>query len=152
MRRLRHRRPGQAPGPKSRHPESQCVAAWPTSDGPPLALAGVGRCGRWDAAKQASDPARRCRRRREPPQEPSQAELFLRDGGRRLEDATKAEIEDFLADLLTRRSDGISTVDARPWCRASWAMSIALVGTGVSPCRAWRPVGTSTPSAGTSAP
>jgi hypothetical protein len=55
MRRLRHRRPRAGARTRvHRHPESQYVAAWPTSDGPTLSLAGVGRCGRWDAAKQAS--------------------------------------------------------------------------------------------------
>jgi site-specific recombinase XerD len=33
-----------------------------------------------------------------------QAEVFLRSRGRRLEEATKADLEDFLADLLVRRS------------------------------------------------
>jgi integrase/recombinase XerC len=33
-----------------------------------------------------------------------QAEVFLQSRGRRLEDATKADLEDFLADLLARRS------------------------------------------------
>ena len=33
-----------------------------------------------------------------------QAEVFLRSRGRRLEEATKADLEDFLADLLARRS------------------------------------------------
>jgi site-specific recombinase XerD len=33
-----------------------------------------------------------------------QAEGFLRSRGRRLEDATKADLEDLLADLLARRS------------------------------------------------
>jgi site-specific recombinase XerD len=33
-----------------------------------------------------------------------QAEVFLRGRGRRLKDATKVDLEDFLADLLTRRS------------------------------------------------
>jgi site-specific recombinase XerD len=33
-----------------------------------------------------------------------QAEVFLRSRGRRLEDATKTDLEDFLADLLARRS------------------------------------------------
>jgi Phage integrase, N-terminal SAM-like domain len=33
-----------------------------------------------------------------------QAEVFLRSRGRRLEEATKADLEEFLADLLARRS------------------------------------------------
>ena len=46
-----------------------------------------------------------------------QAEVFLRRRGLRLEDATKADLEDFLADLLARRS--ASTAAPATRCSAS---------------------------------
>jgi site-specific recombinase XerD len=63
-----------------------------------------------------------------------QAEAFLRGRGVRLEDATRADLEDFMADLLARRSAATAATRYKVlrilygWLRVGWPGGITPPG------------------------